>query len=276
MKKEMVLLVAVNSIIAVLIAVFNFSFLRENPSLFSTINILAIFIFAFPFILIRYKAYKTKKELEDTFPTFLRDFVESVRGGLTIPQAFKSVAKNDYRSLSPYIRKMAAQLDWGIPVDVVLTRFAKATKSKIISRIVSSVIETHRFGGNLTDTFEALSNTAVEIERLRAERRMYLHSQMITGYIIFFVFLGVIIGLEKFLVPSLTQMKPVGTLTSETTTPQVDVAAEFESIFRNLILIQGLFTGLVVGKMSEGAVVAGLKHSLFMMMVGGVIFTLFG
>jgi len=193
---------------------------------------------------------------------------------MTIPKALKSVTRNDYKALNPHVKKMAAQLDWGIPVEKVLMSFAKQSKSKLIARIISSVSESHRFGGNLADTLEALSNTAVEVERLRAERRLYLHSQMITGYIVFFVFLAVMIGLEKFLVPSLSEVSP-GLPGAEPTRPS-NLAIEYNTIFRNLILIQGLFAGLSTGKMAEGAIIAGLKHSLFMMFIGALVFTIAG
>jgi archaeal flagellar protein FlaJ len=136
------------------------------------------------------------------------------------------------------------------------------------------VLESHKFGGNLTDTFEALSETAVDIDRLKQERLLYLQSQITTGYVIFFVFLGVIIGLEKFLVPTLTGSQPLGGLGGEVNV--AGLAEEFRTIFRNLVLIQGLFAGLAVGKMAEGAVIAGVKHSLIMMFVGGIAFAIFG
>jgi flagellar protein FlaJ len=250
----------------------NFLLLRDSPTLFSSINIIAMFIFAFPLIMVKYSEYNKKKNLEEMFPIFLRDFVESIRGGMTVPNALKSVTRNDYKSLNPYIKKMSAQLDWGISVEKALMNFAHESKSKLITRIISSVKESHRFGGNLADTLEALSNTAVEVERLRAERKLYLHSQMITGYIVFFVFLAVMIGLEKFLVPSLTE---ISTGVGEIERPE-NFGIEFHEIFRNLILIQGLFAGLSTGKMSEGSIVAGLKHSIFMMFIGFLIFTLAG
>jgi flagellar protein FlaJ len=143
-------------------------------------------------------------------------------------------------------------------------------------RIVSSVIESHRFGGNLSDTFEALSNTSVEIDRLREERRLYMNSQMITGYIVFFVFLAVMIGLEKFLVPSLGGISTGTLLGAGAPASPSNLAEEYKTIFRNLILVQGFFAGLSVGKMAEGAMVAGLKHSIFMMFVGGLVFILAG
>lgn len=273
MDKKMLLLLIASVSVALPIFLFSWLFLREVPTIFSTLIVVASFICVAPIILIQYSKYKMKKELEDMFPVFLRDFVEATRSGLTIPQAFKSLTRNDYKCLTPYIKRMAARLDWGIPVETVLLKFIDETKSRVIGRIVSSVIESHRFGGNLANTFEALANTAVEIDRLRVERRLYLQSQMITGYVIFFVFLGVILGLERFLVPSLTQAAALGTIPGQT--PQ-DLGPAYKELFRNLILIQGLFAGLTVGKMAEGAIIAGIKHSLFMMFIGGLVFMIFG
>jgi len=272
--KKLITILAMSGVVTALTLVVNFLYFIEIPNLFSTINIVAIFIVAFPAVSLKYMDYRKKKRVEEMFPVFLRDFVESVRGGMTVPSAFKNISVNDYGPLTYYVKKMSAQMDWGIPIEKVLLKFSKEVNSILIGRIVSSVIESHRFGGNLADTFEALSNTALEVERLRSERSLYMHSQMITGYIIFFVFLGVIIGLGRFLIPSLTGVS-ASSLTGGTA-PQQDLGLEYKSVFRNLILIQGFFAGLAVGKMAEGAIVAGLKHSFFMMFVGILVFTIAG
>lgn len=272
-ERNLLIIIILNGILSALILIVNWYVLRDVAQLYMTINIIAIFVFTIPIVIVQYNKYSKKKQLEENFPVFLRDFVESLRGGLTVPQAFKSVSKNSYGSLNPYIDKIAAQLEWGITVEKALLSFSKQVKSKVIGRIISSVVESHRYGGNLADTFEALSNTAVEVDRLRDERRLYLQSQMITGYIIFFVFLAVILGLERFLVPSLTQNIPLGVASA---IPPEVLAEEYKGIFRNLILMQGFFAGLSVGKMAEGAIIAGIKHSMFMMVVGIIVFLIFG
>jgi flagellar protein FlaJ len=275
-KKRMLFLMGLNTMLVATIIGVNYWLFKEAGQIFFTINTIALFIFMFPIVMLRYSTYKNRKEIEELFPVFLRDFVESTRGGMTIPVALKSVSRNDYKALTPHVKKMAVQLDWGVPVERVLVLFSNKVDSKIISRIVSSVRESHRFGGNLADTLEALSNTAVEVERLREERRLYLHSQMITGYIIFFVFLAVIIALQMFLVPALSST-PTSMLGGEAiATGGVSEASaeEFQNIFRNLIIVQGFFAGLAVGKMAEGAIAAGLKHSMFMMFIGSLVFAL--
>lgn len=270
--KKIYLLLILSSTLTGIMLLIDFLYLRSIPALFSSISIIAMFLFMLPIVMVKYMEYRSVKMIEEMFPVFLRDFVESIRGGMTVPTALKSVSKNDYKVLSPFIKKMAAQMDWGIPVDKVFLKFSKESKSELIGRIISSVVESHRFGGNLSDTFEALSNTSLEVERLRAERRLFLNSQMMTGYIVFFVFLSVIIGLERFLIPSLAQVNPGGFGMSTLVAPQENLVVEYKTVFRNLILIQGLFAGLAVGKMAEGSTISGLKHSMVMMFVGIVVY----
>ena len=47
-------------------------------------------------------------------------------------------------------------------------------------------------------------------------------------------------------------------------------------VFIWLILIQGFFAGVMIGKFSEGELKAGLKHSLILMIVGYIVFTFVG
>ena len=88
---------------------------------------------------------------------------------------------------------------------------------------------------------------------------------MINGYVIFFVFLGVMFGLSNFLIPAF-QWQGGATGLGEV----------YSSIFKNLIVIQGLFAGLAIGKMAEGSIFAGIKHALVLVTVGYTIFTLLG
>ncbi len=262
----------------IVFALVNYLYLSKVTGYATTMYIIGAVIIAAPLVVIKYFENRRVKEMEKNFPIFLQDFVEAVRGGMTLPQAFKTIASNQYGGLTPLVKKMSAQLDWGIPVETVLLNFSKETRSRLISRIVSTVMESHRFGGKLVETFEALSGTAVEVERLRAERMLFLNSQVITGYIIFFVFLAVIIGLEKYLVPSLSQVsaQSLTQISSGGAAVNTNLSKEYSELFRNLILMQGLFAGLTVGKMSEGAVVAGVKHSVFMMVTGIFVFLIFG
>ena len=45
-------------------------------------------------------------------------------------------------------------------------------------------------------------------------------------------------------------------------------------LFFHALVIQGFFAGIVAGKMGEGKVVAGLKHSVFFIVVAVIAYTL--
>jgi flagellar protein FlaJ len=277
MEKKFILMLVADAIFVSLLLYLNFAIVSqiEELRLISTLIVFfSIFVLAFPVVLYYYREYTRLRHIEEFFPIFLRDFVEAVRGGLTVPLAFKSVSSNDYKELTPYIKKIAARLEWGVPIDEVLLSFGKEVKSKTISRIVASVVEAHKFGGNIADTFQSLSNVAIEIDRLRKERIGYLQAQIVTGYIIFFVFLGVIIGIERFLMPGLSQASNIALTTTGAQTQQTDLGPFFKGLFRDLIIIQGVFSGLAIGKMGEGSLLAGLKHSFFMSFIGGLVFLL--
>ena len=275
-EKNLILLIISGFIVGMLLFFFSFSFLSKEPKLSRLSFLLYIFgglVTILPLLAYHLVTYTKLKRIETYFPIFLRDLVEASRGGLTLTQALKTVSKNDYKELTPMIKKLAAKLDWGISIEEALLTFSKETKSKLISKIVASVIEAERFGGNVVDTFQSLTNITLEIDRLRKERAAFLHGQIVTGYIIFFVFLGVVIAIQKFLLPGINTATPTLIQTSSTTLQQVDISSFFKNAFRDIIIIQGLFAGLSVGKMSEGNIIAGIKHSLLMIIIGSLIFT---
>jgi len=52
--------------------------------------------------------------------------------------------------------------------------------------------------------------------------------------------------------------------------------SSMKGIFLMLSLIQGFFAGVIIGKLSEGELSAGLRHSLILMTVAFFVMTLMG
>ena len=161
LSKNFLVITILGAIMATIIVAINFFIFIDQPTLFSSINLIAGLLFVLPILMSYYLEYRRKKEIEELFPIFLRDFVEVIRGGMTVPQAFKSLSKNEYKAMNPYVKRISAQLDWGIPIDKVLLAFSKSTESKFIARVISSVIESHRYGGNLAETFVTAAKKAI-------------------------------------------------------------------------------------------------------------------
>lgn len=243
-----------------------------NLILFSslTLSIVSIFIIPIGPFFYQYKKYKENRELEERFPDFLRDVSQNIRTGMTIPQAITATKDTYYGALTPYIRKIVVQIDWGVPLDKILTDFASnATKS--LRRTVSTIIDTHRGGGNIADIFDSVGKSIVEINRINKERSSIIYNRMLTGYVIFFVFIGVLVMMQMYLIPSFQTFS----------SPEVGISAFGElgsfyaDVFRILIILQGFFSGLVIGKLSEGSIISGLKHSIILVIVGSLALFIF-
>jgi flagellar protein FlaJ len=220
--------------------------------------------------LLEYRKYKVNKEVEDRFPDFLRDVSENIKTGMTLTQAVIATKDSYYGALTPFIRKIVAKVDWSIPFDEVLRTFSDKS-TPLIKKTVSTITETYSGGGDVTQILDASGRTIKEINKIRKERFSAIYSQMITGYMIFFIFIGVLVVLQEFLVPSLFTFtsSELGMGNFE------DIAKSYVDIFQWLILIEGFFSGLVIGKMAEGNLLAGLKHSFILIAVGYGAFLLF-
>ena len=86
---------------------------------------------------------------------------------------------------------------------------------------------------------------------------------MVTGYFIFFLFLGIMMTMAKVLIPAFM---------TEGQGDVENVKTFFVDMFRNMVVIQGIFAGIGIGKMAEGMVSAGIKHAFVLAIIGYTVF----
>ena len=96
-------------------------------------------------------------------------------------------------------------------------------------------------------------------------------------YAAFFIFLLVIVVLFQTFFYPMTEMyenfQDVG-LAGQTLGLPPSALDSYKILFLHMVLIEGLFSGLVAGKMGEGKAKGGLKHSTIMVLVGWIVFKL--
>ena len=251
---------------------FNYFYLDpilNNEFLSNLMTLLAMIVMGVPPAMLRYSKYQSKKEVEESFPDFLRDITEGLRGGMTLPLSIKYASNNNYGALNPHIKVLVAQISWGIPFDTALHHFVNDIENPTITRAMSTVIEAHRSGGNIAEALDAVGKSTVEIEKLRRERMSRISSQMMTGYVIFFIFVVIMIGMREFLLPALTWGSAGATENEMMAASSANVNVElYGRMFTDLAIIQGIFSGLAIGKLAEGSISAGAKHAAIMSLVG--------
>jgi flagellar protein FlaJ len=264
--------------IGLVLLFINFFFIANIfPFITPLINVLGAMIAIIPPFLIFYGRYRISKEMEEQFIVFISDLTESIDSGMTLPIALKHVSKKDYRSFSQHVREMESKVEWGIPFEKALKIFSEKVKSTPIKRSVSTIIETYKVGGKISDTLRAIGQSLIEINKIRQERSASVQSQLVTSYMIFFVFIFILLILKAFLIPSLGNMQMSPSLMGEEQEQAAVLPTElYTQTFINFILVQGFFAGLATGKMAEGSMIAGLKHSIVLIVVGYTVFSVLG
>ncbi len=282
--------------IAILIIILDIIFLYRTRWFFPVIGV-AVTIGWFQIWYDVFTTQKEHREYEGRFLDFVRNFTSALKSGMPVSKAIAHAADNDYGPLSKHVRKLANQVEWSIPLHRALVIFSKATKSDVIKRSVSTVIEAEQSGGNIEDVLESITVSLIEIKKIKETRRASIHNQVLQSYIIFFVFLIVMVIIQNLLLPYIANLGSPGeggfggAAIEAIEGMQISATVSFDSfpefidslggwfvslqgVFLMLALIQGLFAGLIIGKLSEGEVSAGFKHSLVLMSIAFFIMTL--
>jgi flagellar protein FlaJ len=240
----------------------------------------------FPFFLFLILETKDLREKESMFLEFSRDLVGNVRAGTPISKAILNIQSKDYGSLTPYIRKLANQISLGIPIKTALETFARDLDSQTISRAINIISESEKAGGQIEDILESVVRSVSQIEKLKKERRSAMYTLVVQGYIIFLIFIVIMLVMEF-------KILSIATGLGEMTGSSGDIggslggnigglmggsggtasAAELARPFLWLLIVQSIFTGLVIGKLSEGSIKAGLKHSFILLVLSVLIDT---
>jgi flagellar protein FlaJ len=205
---------------------------------------------------------------------------------MSLPQAVQNIGSSGYGAMEPEIEKMNARLDWGIPFDKVMTQFADDSRSPMIRRSVDTIIQVFESGGNIEDVLDSVVDNIRSIQELQEERESQLYSELVTGYIVYFIFIGILIGLTTYLLPSLSQASSSlggassgvggfsGGLLSASGGLERNIQI-YRGWFKNLAYIQAVFSGLIIGKLTEGNLRAGLKHVAVLFGFGYLAVTFF-
>ena len=264
---------AISILIGALIVLVNNLYIAEPfPLIAPMLNMVGGLIAVIPPTLLVYTRYRTKKEMEGQFLVFIQDLTDSINSGMTLPLALEKVSKRSYLSLSPNINSMAAQVNWGIPFEVALKNFSKKVDLTTVTRAVTTIIETYKVGGKISDTLNAVGNSLITIDKINKERTASVHAQIITSYLIFFIFIFILVVLQIFLIPALIPAQSVPGISAIEAGEPVSTQL-YSASFINFIIVQGFFAGLATGKMAEGSIVAGLKHSILLIAIGYTIFS---
>jgi len=262
-----------------LVAVFSFAAVLDAiGSVDLPLEWIDYVIFALLGLLIPYGFYMSAKEkhtreIETRLPDFLRDVAEAGRFGMTLADAIVVASSGRYGRLTPEIKKMAAQIEWGVPASEAIRLFAERTKTPLVTRMSSIIMKANDAGGNVADVLTMVSHDAKENILTEEERGVTMQTYVLVVYIAFFVFIATIIILQGQFLP---KMKEAGEQVSQKAQDmgmgsipgvsiETDVIDEVSFIFLLSVLVHAVGDGILAGVIQKGSIPIGMRHSAIML-----------
>ncbi len=251
-----------------------------TSNFFWPLLILAINIMWSQFWIDFLKELQRQKRIEDKFLDFIRSLQGNIKSGIPIPQSIMQSSKDNYGELDPYIHKLANQISLGIPVHKALVTFSADTYNPTIKRAVGIIIEAEMSGGDIESVLASVTDSVVTERSMKEERKSSMYTQVVQGYAVYLIFIGIMVIMQKKLFPQLGAMSGGiggGAAMSFSGMGSTQSNPEFlNKMFFALVIIQGFFEGLMIGKFSEGKLKSGLVHSIILVTLAALILTSFG
>ena len=156
--------------------------------------------------------------------------------------------------------------------------------------------ESYYSGGDVKSTLNYLVENQITLSEAGKEKSSMLNQYVVLMYIITILFLIIVVFINKLMLPmfELSQQISDSGISNpcdncqgfecmvcdsfravSTTLFNVDeasVGSYYVSLFFFLSIVQSFFAGLVAGQISEGSMIAGVKHSLILV---GIVFGMF-
>ncbi len=214
-------------------------------------------------------------KIEERLPDFLRDVAEAGRFGMTLPDAIVVASTGRYGLLTDEIKKMASQLEWGVPVATALRLFEERVPTPLTQRVVSIVTRANEAGGNVADVLTMVAHDTRESQLAQQSRQISMLTYVTVIYIAFFVFLVTIYIMAAVFLP---QMITAGQgITNSALGSSGGVTLEFSFVpvlflaFLVAVIVHAVGDGVMAGVLFNGRVAEGLQHATIMLTVGWLI-----
>ena len=217
---------------------------------------------------------KKKKDVEEQLPDFLREISSSTSSGMTIFDSIKSAANGDHGRLTPELQKMSAQLSWGIPVNEALYYFAKRINTNSVKRMAVTVNKALEIGGNTSAVFEAAAKEIDQTKLVERQRKAEMSMYSIVIFISFFVFLAVILIIDKTIFAEIFNLQDkmenaatAGGMRLAQVNPE-----QLKNTFLGFVLVQSVGGGLLGGFMTDGRLSSGVRYGFVLVLITFFVF----
>jgi flagellar protein FlaJ len=250
------------------------------PLQWDQLLVVGMIISLFPPAAVEYLDLKWQRGIDKNIPRLLREIAESGRTGLTLTRAIEVSSERDYGPLTPELKRLLAQLSWGASLEDAMQAFATRARTKLAQRTSTLITEVARSGGDTQEIMEQVNRNIGELQSIDRERQAQMRPYSVVVYIAFGVFLFTDIMLIRTFFTQIVNMQNSVLQTAGGGggvfggIGSVNISL-LKTILFHATVIQAIFGGLIAGKMSEGRLGAGLKHTVMLLLITFMAFFIF-
>jgi flagellar protein FlaJ len=219
--------------------------------------------------------YNKVKAIESRLPDFLRDVAEAGRFGMTLAEAIKVASRGRYGGLTTEIRRMAAQIDWGVPAAEAIRLFSERVDTPLVRRMMAIIIKANDAGGSVADVLTMVAHDAREAMLAQEERKIAMATYTVVIYVSFMVFIATIFILNTTFLPKMLEAgsqvskgAEAAGITNMPATIKTDIIPTVQFIFVVAVMIHAFGDGILAGVLQDGRIQNGMRHSFIMLLVG--------
>jgi archaellum biogenesis protein FlaJ (TadC family) len=263
----------------VLVALDYVSTTRGLPrTSYDLVFVIAIFIALTAYGVDARRQLNRLRTYERAFAQFLFEMADAMRGGLDPAKALIELSKTHTNVLKRPLAIAADGLLLGRRFEVVLKDMVEPMKSGLIRRYAALIAEATDVGGETAIVVYRAAKDMDDFVKIEEERSNQLTLPIAVIYIAFGVLMAVLFAL-LYIAPSLSTLN-VGFINggggalkgnAANTVPRLDVSTLHERFFE-LMLINSLGTGAIIGAFSEGQSRYGIIHALALVAATTVTF----
>ena len=234
---------------------------------------IALIILLVPYIIFdELRTYRVN-QIESNIPDFLNNLASINEAGILLVDAIVMSMQLKIGILHSEVKRLVNDISWGTKLDDALKKFEFRIRTEMTRRIINLIIKANEATSDIKSVLTIAAHDADIQRQLKKERNAEMFVYVFIIYISFMVFLFIVYILAAYFLPAMPASTE-GAIAGLSLSTTFDLE-KYTLIFFHAAMIQGFCSGLVAGKMGNGNIHSGYKHSIMMMSIAYLLFAFF-
>ncbi|GAB4526530.1 MAG: type II secretion system F family protein [Anaerolineae bacterium] len=161
--------------------------MHQNPFLTFGGLVLGFFL---PRFYMKFRQAKRLKDFNNQLGDAINLLANGLRSGYSLLQAMDAVAREMPAPISEEFQRVVREIGLGLSNERAMNNMLRRIPSDDLDLMITAINVQHEVGGNLAEILETISHTIRERVRIKGEIRVLTSQQMISGYVVSFLPIG--------------------------------------------------------------------------------------